>query len=177
VENCLGRIAELFTPEDTRSALNLIQEVLTASGGLNEREVRFRNKVSSRLGVSVGELATSARTDPPSQAGPQPPGGEPPSLPPSRENDLRLLEIDPSTALTADLVRRQYHLLTERYAPGKLQAMGAEFVEMARKKSEEIRQAASRLLDPFGEPLQVTPPQAADPDLRHNPDLDAVFGG
>jgi hypothetical protein len=74
------------------------------------------------------------------------------------------------------LVRRQFNLLRERFAPDKFRAMGPEFVEVARSKLDAIERAAATLLDTFGEKLQLdAEPPPAD-DLRHNPDLDAVFG-
>ena len=48
---------------------------------------------------------------------------------------------------------------------------------MADRKRADLRRAAEALIAPFGVPLDppAAPPQPAD--LRHNPDLDDVFGG
>src|SRR5262249_6641751 len=87
-----------------------------------------------------------------------------------------VLEIDRSVPLTADLIRRQYNLLSARLAPEKAQAMGAEFVAMAESKRAAIRAAAETLLQPLGEPLEHPEQQTTPAELRHNPDLDAMFG-
>jgi hypothetical protein len=66
--------------------------------------------------------------------------------------------------------------LSERYEGAKFEAAGPEFVAMAQSKREAVQAAALALLEPLGEPLEVVAP--AEPrDLRHNPDLDAFFGG
>ena len=86
------------------------------------------------------------------------------------------LEIAPETTLSVELIRRQYHLLSDRFAAAKFASHGAEFVQMAAEKRERAERAARHLLAEYNEPLE--PPQPAMPtDLRHNPDLDEVFGG
>ena len=86
-----------------------------------------------------------------------------------------VLDIDPTTPLDPDLIRRRYQLLTDRLDPAKAAAFGPEFARMAEEKRARIRAAAEALIAPFGEPLEkpAAPPPA---DLRHNPDLDDVFG-
>jgi hypothetical protein len=87
------------------------------------------------------------------------------------------LEIDDSAPLSVDLVRRQYNLLSERYAAEKFTSAGPEFVALAHNKREAILAAATALLQAFGEKVELAVPAAAQPqELRHNPDLDAVFG-
>jgi hypothetical protein len=93
----------------------------------------------------------------------------------SREQQLATLEIDLSTPPSSELIRRQYNLLSERFAASKFENMGAEFVAMAEAKRSAILAAAGALLAELGEKLETqtaAPPQ----DLRHNPDLDAMFG-
>jgi hypothetical protein len=88
-----------------------------------------------------------------------------------------VLEIEELVPLSADLIRRQFRLLSERYARTKVEALGTDFVMMAQAKHDAVRRAAEALIAEFGEPLEpatATPPSA---DLRANPDLDAVFGG
>ncbi len=94
---------------------------------------------------------------------------------PPVEDYRAILEIDPKFELSADLIRRQYTQLAEKTDPAKVKSMGEEFVTMAEQKRAKIRQAAESLIAPFGEPLEkvVVPPPS---DIRHNPDLDAVFG-
>lgn len=96
---------------------------------------------------------------------------------PTRDECLSVLEILPSTPLSADLVRRQWNLLSERSAPQKAASWGPEFVKLAETKLAKIRQAAEFLLEPMGEKLETKPPAPPAKDLRHNPDLDDVFGG
>jgi hypothetical protein len=99
-----------------------------------------------------------------------------PKRPTPRQDQLAALEIDPALPLSAELIRRQYNRLRERYTPDKVAAMGPEFVAMARSKHAAIEAAATALMEPFGEKLEpVSPPSGPQP-LRDNPDLDAVFG-
>jgi hypothetical protein len=88
----------------------------------------------------------------------------------------KLLEIDADVPLSADLIRRQYSRLAERYAPEKVALMGPEVVALVRTKSDAVRAAASALLESLGETLEQPPPTAESEALRHNPDLDALFG-
>jgi len=103
------------------------------------------------------------------------PEREPAALP-TRESHLAALEIEPSTRLSAGLIRRQFNMLSARFATEKFEAMGQEFVVMAEGKRAAIRKAAVTLLEPLGEKLDQAMPESAQPDLRHNPDLDDVFG-
>jgi hypothetical protein len=96
--------------------------------------------------------------------------------PPSREQQLAALEIDPALPLSADLVRRQYNLLWDRYDPAKVETLGADFVTLAERKRDAVRTAAIALIAPWNEPLAKEVPDAAPRDLRENPDLDALFG-
>jgi hypothetical protein len=89
---------------------------------------------------------------------------------------MRALEIEPSTRLSGDLIRRQFNLLSGRYAAEKFDAMGLEFVAVAQSKRTAIREAAAALLEPLGEKLEQPAPGIVQPELRHNPDLDDVFG-
>ena len=78
--------------------------------------------------------------------------------------------------MSADLVRRQFRLLTERYEHSRFAATDAEFARLAEAKRKSVRTAAESLIKGFNEPLE--PPDRPKPpaDDRHNPDLDAVFG-
>jgi hypothetical protein len=98
---------------------------------------------------------------------------------PSREERLVALEIDPALPLSADLVRRQYYLLSERYVPEKVATMGPDVVAMITTKRAAVVAAATALLEEMGEKLETTPaksPRTGPRDLRENPDLDAMFG-
>jgi len=85
-----------------------------------------------------------------------------------RQEQLKTLEIKPDTPLSSDLVRRQYHLLSE-----KLEGVSADWAVAARSA---LRSAAEALLAEWKETLDVPAPPATVPALRHNPDLDAMFG-
>lgn len=87
----------------------------------------------------------------------------------------KLLEIDPNTKLSVELIRRRFAVLSERINPKKAAAFGPEFVELATKNLAELRAAAEMLLSSFGVSLDITVPPPPT-DMRHNPDLDDVFG-
>lgn len=112
----------------------------------------------------------------PSNAPPAPAEPPPPARPASVADHRAALEIAPDAPLTADLIRRQYRLLSERYREEKFTAAGPEFVDLARRKRETAQASALALLQPLGEPLEPTPPPVAEPELRPNNDLDAIFG-
>jgi hypothetical protein len=99
-----------------------------------------------------------------------------PAPPPGPDQQLATLEIHPELPLTADLVRRQYNLLWERYDPGRVEAMGPDFATLARRKRDEVRAAATTLLAQWNEPLELEARASTPRDLRENPDLDALFG-
>ena len=86
------------------------------------------------------------------------------------------MEIDSNVPLSADLIRRQYRLLSERYSPEKIAALGAEFVTIAEQKRAAALAAARALIAPLGEELERPVENAPPAGLRDNPDLDAVFG-
>jgi hypothetical protein len=153
------------------SIFELCYQVAEATNGLNPREAAFLEKVAQRLEVP---FAPSACEPPVSEPAPLPEEKGTPAAP--RERQLALLEIDPSAPPSADLIRRRHRLLQARYTPEKLQAMGPEFVDLARAKQEAIRAAAAALLQELGEKLEADAPPAPPPGLRPNADLDALFG-
>lgn len=106
---------------------------------------------------------------------PQP---EPMPPPPQRVTPLNyreILEIPQEVELSPELIRRKFNLLWERNDPKKVESMGKKFIELAEETRRSVREAAEKLIAPYGVPLEepVTPPPT---DLRHNPDLDDVFG-
>ena len=92
-------------------------------------------------------------------------------------NNLAILEIDPASKLSVELIRRRYLILTERADPAKAAALGPDFAVMAEAKRADLRKAALALIAPYGEPLDPPPAAVKSSDIRHNPDLDDVFGG
>ncbi len=140
--------------------------VADAAGVRNTREIECLARVAEALKVDTAPVA--------------PPAAPPPDPTPlaalhSDTEARTILEIAADVPLSADLVRRQYRLLTDRFDPSKFAGHGAEFTTMAAEKRARVEQAARHLLAEYNEPLEVpTAPAPADP--RHNPDLDAVFG-
>jgi hypothetical protein len=54
--------------------------------------------------------------------------------------------------------------------------MGEEFVKVAANKVSALEEAAKTLLKEWGQELKPVEVTVVSTDLRHNPDLDAVFG-
>src|SRR5262249_4337954 len=149
--------------------------IAQASGPMNQREVRLLERAAREWGVPWTPAAVAPVATPqPTKPAPAPIAAVPQAAPALEARAL--LEIDASARLTADLIRRQYNLLSARLAPEKLESMGPEFVAMAHSKRQAIRAAAETLIRPAGEPLDLPSRPAEPTDLRHNPDLDAMFG-
>jgi hypothetical protein len=157
----------LVPPSLLKTPLPDLHQALTAA----EEEARPA-VVPRALATPDGDLFASHPAPPP----PASSDGEQRAVPASRAEHLAVLEIDPAVPLSADLVRRQYHLLRERYVPEKLAPFGPDFVALARAKRAAVEAAANDLLGSLGARLEDAPPPAAPRDLRDNPDLDAVFG-
>lgn len=167
LEKCLDHTVHRFSVEERRALFEFAREIADAAGPRNEREAELLERVASKLGIS--EQSQTLALPSPSQEATTP-------VPATLEDRLALLEIDPAAPVTADLVRRQFNLLSERYAADKFVAMGKEFVAMAEKKRAALRTAATALLEQWGEPLERESRATQAPELRHNPDLDAMFG-
>jgi tellurite resistance protein len=95
---------------------------------------------------------------------------------PRRDQLLAILEIELSTPLSADLIRRQYTHLMEKLAPEKVQALGSDIAAVVQQKRQKVEHAARTLIAQWNEELIPKNTQAIPKDLRHNPDLDALFG-
>ena len=167
-DDALAAVLDLTTPGERRMLYAVAETIADAAGGRGAREVDTLRRMAKAL-----EVATTGGTGVPPVLIPRT-GGTP--VPPA-PNQRSVLEIDPGATLSPDLIRRRYLLLTERADPAKAAALGAEFAAMAEVKRAGIRNAAEELIAPFGE-LLVPPAAPAKPsDIRHNPDLDDVFGG
>jgi uncharacterized tellurite resistance protein B-like protein len=143
--------------------------IADAAGERNTREIECLARIAEELGIGVQPAM-------PKQAAPVV------TKSPETEEALNepacrvALEIAPAMPLNVDLIRRQYRLLSDRFAPEKFASHGAEFVKMASEKRLLVERAARHLLAEYNEPQE--PPAAAPvTDMRHNPDLDEVFGG
>jgi hypothetical protein len=167
------------------------ESVADAAGERNQRETELLTRIAAAFGMNRSPVAEMPL--PPEEPEPAPvapkrrllpdwvavdlaPAPPAPAEPTPAPGDPRqLLEIDPGAAVTADLVRRQFRKLSERLDPAKMAALGREFADMAEVKRRQLRIAAEALIAPLGESLDLPdPPPSAD--LRHNPDLDDVFG-
>lgn len=174
LERCLQSLGIGRSREDCEELLEFAEAIADASGPRNTREAEFLKRVAFALGLPGNAAPTPAVQT----AIPAPTGNGVAAIAAdacSREQQLAVLEIDPALPLSADLIRRQYNLLTERFAPEKFVHAGADFAAMAQAKRVAVHAAALALLEPLGEPLEVREP--AVQDLRQNPDLDAIFSG
>ncbi|MDB5310980.1 MAG: hypothetical protein JWO38_5182 [Gemmataceae bacterium] len=162
---------------DLPSLYQCAEQVADASGDRNQKETEILARIAAGLGVAANPLPTTPR-------GKQTPAPPAPSSPP-RQPDAGLtlpapdhrtvLDIASGVPLDPDLIRRRYQLLTEKLDPAKAASFGPEFARMAEEKRKQVRAAAEALIAPFNEPLEKAAPPPPT-DLRHNPDLDDVFG-
>jgi uncharacterized tellurite resistance protein B-like protein len=160
----LADVVRVTSPAERPELYRFAERIADASGERNRRKQEMLTRVAAKFGLVA--LA-------------EPPKPPPVPVPPVRvaiPDPRAVLEIEPGTTITADLVRRRFTLLNERLDPAKAAGLGPEFAAMAAEKRARIRAAAEVMLAPLGEPLEksVPPPPA---DLRHNPDLDDAFGG
>jgi uncharacterized tellurite resistance protein B-like protein len=175
LERCLGQINRKFTA-DTRTALmELAGQIVAVSGKETAGTTPFLLHLAQSL--DVPPLALPQREQPVSS--PSAPPVVPPSKPAVQTKDecRSVLEIPAETPLSADLVRRQWNLLSRRLDSEKVASLGPEFVKLAEAKLAALRRAAESLLETMGEKLETKPAAPPVQDLRHNPDLDDVFGG
>jgi hypothetical protein len=157
--------------------------IADAAGERNPKEREALTRIETGLelagrGLSPPPPPSAQTRSPEPKKSPAPPPAVPaaPAAPPQTEPDHRAtLEIARETPLDPELIRRRFQSLTEKLDPARAAAFGPEFVQMAEQKRTRVRAAAEALIAPFNEPLEkpVPPPPT---DLRHNPDLDDVFG-
>ena len=164
LDHCLRQVMEMFTVPHRTALVEFASQIINISSNGGAAGAMFLNSLAHRLGIPI---VTPPKPEPPVKV----------STIPGREQCLALLEIPLGASLSADLVRRQWNLLSERMALEKAARMGPEFLKMAETKRAAILQAAKTLLNLMGEKLEVKPSVPAAQDLRHNPDLDDVFGG
>jgi uncharacterized tellurite resistance protein B-like protein len=134
---------------------------------------------SPRPSPAAKSVAASATIPPrPAVAAPSPltPMSVPPPPTLTRDECLTKLEIQRTTPLSADLIRRQWNLISKRFDLDRAAKMGAKHVILVEADLAALRQAAAFLLEPMGEMLEINPSSPASKELRHNPDLDDVFG-
>jgi uncharacterized tellurite resistance protein B-like protein len=165
LNQCVQQINLHFPPDDRAALLTLARQIVTASGPANPQVSANLNMLAQRLGVPPEAVPVSDGA----ASGPAPA--------PTRDECLALLEISSETPVSAALVRRQWNLLAPRYAADKVAALGPEFVALAQTKLTALRRAAEVLAASLGESLDEPAAPSPPQDVRHNPDLDEVFGG
>ena len=165
-EQLLG-VERISTPAERQQLYDLARAVAATSNDIDPEEVVILDRIAAQWKLAVVESAPVSR--------PQPPPA--PSPPPTAVADPRAtLEIAPDVKLSPELIRRQHRQLMERYDPAKVERLGAEFVAIARSKRAAVQAAAQNLIAPFAEPLELPDAPPPPAEMRHNPDLDALFG-
>ncbi len=157
----LAEVKRVTTRAEQKTLLTFVDAMATGSPSGKKSQLR------TRIAADFGEVVIE--TPKPEPISPPTPAAKPVVDP------RAVLEIEPGIALDANLIRRRYAMLTEKMDPTKAAAMGPDFAKMAEAKRTAIRTAAEALMTPFGEPLEKLAPEPPA-DLRHNPDLDDVFG-
>jgi hypothetical protein len=155
-------VLSVTTEGERFAAIRFAERVLDSTGKRTAKKKQFRERVvrSMRVAEPVSREAKPSVTTPTSTSDPR-----------------TVLEIDPGTELSPELIRRKYAMLSDKLNAGKATAMGTDFARLASEKRTALRTAAETLIAPFGvplDPLAAPPPPA---DIRHNPDLDDIFGG
>jgi hypothetical protein len=163
LKDLVSRIKRAFPASALPSLLDFARTIARA-GSTNARKTACYEELSRGLSFTSSEpksipMATLATSGP------------------AFHTSLRgALEIDPDVSLTAELVRRQYNKLAERYNAAKLAHLGADFEKLAAERHAAARAAAEAFLQELSEPLELpTPPPPAS--LRENRELDELFGG
>jgi uncharacterized tellurite resistance protein B-like protein len=183
-QQAVGLILRNTKSDERRTVYRAAERIADACGNRNRQEIETLDRVAAALGVETAPKPV-VRPEPPKPAASsltyQQTHAVPPVLPspppPPAPNHRAILEIETGMELTVELIRRRFTMLFERSDPAKAALLGPEFAAMAEKKRADVRHAAESLLAPFGAPLE--PPAAPPPpsDIRHNPDLDDIFGG
>jgi uncharacterized tellurite resistance protein B-like protein len=186
LEICLSSLRAMVNVAELENLYDFAGDIADAAGKRNAREIKCLERIAAAWGLDRRKTVSPVATGPTKNVSAEtsatvPPlvVPEPPAKPAALNHDdfLAALEIAPSAAITADLVRRQYRLLSERFDPTRFESHGADFVTVAKSKREKVEQAARFLLDQMGEKFEEEKKPEPVKDLRHNPDLDSIFGG
>lgn len=183
--------------EERPAVYRWVEQIADAAGERNQKERDALARIATGLGLkdslsppgndgntqTVGRVessrpdaqAPSSGLDDPTRPPKELPQGKPTGGPSPPPDHRAVLEIAGDVPLDPELIRRRFQLLTDKLDPTKVAAFGPEFARMAEEKRARVRVAAEVLMAPFGEPLEKSAPPAPT-DLRHNPDLDDVFG-
>jgi tellurite resistance protein len=177
VDLCLRRIKETTQIAHRAKLLEFACQIAEASGPANQREARLIERIAQEWEITPQRLAAAAQVEAIPSIHVDLPSAQTHKPPPLREDPKAVLGIDSKTPLTADLIRRQFSLRNSQLMTSeRLEAMGQEFIALAEAKRNALRAAAEALISPLGELLEPLPGPAVHPELRHNPDLDSMFG-
>jgi uncharacterized tellurite resistance protein B-like protein len=167
LDDSLPLMRGLFSAPELQSLYRMAEQIADSAGKRNAKEIACLKRIADAWGI--GQVV------PPTAPPPIPAPAKPPAAL-GCDEALSALEIAAGTPLSADLVRRQYRLLTERLDPARFASHGADFVAIAAGKREKVAQAAKLLIEQLGEKLEEEKKPEPPKDPRFNPDLDAVFG-
>jgi predicted flap endonuclease-1-like 5' DNA nuclease len=171
------RLNELLSTGEQSSGFQLAERIIQDSGPLSDSTNDFLATIAKKLGIPFADKPIDNQTKTiPSRSEMVPPSPQEADNQLSPDQCRALLEIAPTIPLSPDLVRRQFHLLHEKYSPEKVVSLGMEFVEMTKKKRQDISIAANALIEQFGEKLELHTTDSPPKSLRENADLDAAFG-
>ncbi len=170
LEQCLTEMQSLFDAGERQGLYRLACDIVDASGRRNAKKKACLETLASKWGIAETPIVPVAPAPLPAVPNAKAEGAL------GRDDCLKALEIAVGTPITADLIRRQYRLLSEKIDPTRLESHGAEFVQLATEKRARIDKAARFLLGELGEAFEVEKKPEEPKNLRHNPDLDAVFG-
>jgi len=165
-------LIRMCRPDDRPAIYRAAVRIADACGSQNRAEVSLLARLAVALGIESG--AAEIR---PKDVMPDSTSGITVSNTLCAPVDHRvILGIDPHMELSPELVRRRFNLQFEKLDPVKAAALGAEFAAMAHAKRTELRSAAEALMAPFGQALDLATATQSTTELRHNPELDDVFG-
>jgi len=166
----LTAVCKLTTPSEREDLYQFAERITDASSSRNSRERATLVRIATTFGMPATTAAAAVAA--PVSVAAAPTATTAPATPGSKA----ILEISADVSVTVDLIRRRYVLLSEKLDPAKAASMGPEFRRMADEKRARLRAAAEDLLRPFGAPLDAPAAPPPPADIRHNPDLDDVFG-
>jgi hypothetical protein len=167
VESTLAEVERVAAGDDDLVRLfKWAEQIADASNGRNEREAALLARIANEWQIAADAPVPAASDPEPSTT----------SRPTSPTTDPRSeLGIPADAEITVELVGRRYNVIVDQFDAVKLEGLGVEFTRLAALKRGNAEAAALALLKPLGATL--TPPVPPPPaELRHNPDLDAVFG-
>lgn len=157
----IAALKEFTAASEWTALYDFAVRVIDSGGERTERERQFLERLAMALGLEGSGPNASPSSEAPA------PAAEP--------SPREVLGIPADAEVTADLVRRKYTMLWQQVCPEKAAVLGPEFAAMAEAKRAAIRAAAEALLAPLNEPLERPAPPPPK-DLRHNPELDDLFG-